>query len=224
MTQIDKYFGDWIHVLDYDLLVHYREAIVNMYKTGYKFEPLPQNVFRAFRECPFNDCKVVIVGQDPYPQHGVATGLAFANDIVQDAPEIMSPSLKIIRESVFSLAKFGEFPTFDPSLQSWAKQGVLLLNSALTVATDKPDSHAKAWKPFFAKLATQLSLEKPNLCWILFGKRAWELNNYISSGKVLTEYHPAYFARNNIQMGNWMWIAMNNYLKEEHNTTIKLYE
>lgn len=219
-----EYFGDWMSVLNPESLAFYRSKIIEWYRSGYSFEPQPKDVFKAFRACPFDACKVVIIGQDPYPQHEVATGIAFANDILADRP--MSPSLKVMRDSVLSLADSEEMPIFDPSLEKWAAQGILLLNSALTVATDKPGSHAEGWKPFLSSLVEQLSQARPELFWILFGKQAWEFKDFIqnSGTNVITEYHPAYFARNQIPMGNWMWKRMLSYVEEHFNTTLKLYD
>ena len=130
------------------------------------YTPKYEDVMKAFRLCSPENCKVVILGQDPYPQKGIATGIAFANNIVQDAPEIMSQSLKVIRESVLSLAKLEEFPTFDPSLESWEKQGILLLNSSLTVHVDRPNSHKNTWKPAMEELVKNISEYNPKIFWI----------------------------------------------------------
>ena len=110
-------FGDWLPLIGDTLLLKYRKMLMDATLREIPIEPSPEKVFHCFRTLQPNDVKVVILGQDPYPD-GKATGLAFANDSVQDAPELMSPSLKVIRESVLSLAKLEEFPIFKNKIRN----------------------------------------------------------------------------------------------------------
>ena len=218
----EEYFGDWLTVLDKDLLTIYRNWIMRLWLEERSFEPKSQDIFKAFRLCPLETCKVVIIGQDPYPQPGIATGIAFGNNLKKG--EEPSPSLKVLEKSVLSLFPKEEIPIFDYSLESWEKQGILLLNSALTVHTGEPRSHQAYWRRFLISLIDALSLKKPNLFWILLGKDAQLVAPYIKnqSHNVIMDFHPAYYARNNVSMGSWLWERMLNYVKEHYNTDLIL--
>lgn len=150
---------------------------------------------QAFKLCPPTCLKVVIVGQDPYPQKGYATGLAFANPI---NTKIISPSLSLLKERVYNdfyTDRPNEF-NFDITLESWAKQGILLLNSALTVEENKPESHSRLWYPAMSALLHDIS-KKENLIFILLGSTAATFKNFIISknNHIFAYKHPAYFAR-----------------------------
>ena len=181
-------------------------------------------VFKCFNRCKFENLKAVIVGQDPYFD-GSATGLAFGNEPDRKGFKGLSPSLRVIKNSVLSLAKPEENPIFDPTLESWANQGILLLNSALTVRRGNPGSHTEAWKPFIQKVITGISAET-NCYFLLLGKQAWSFKDGIFDNKrgVALEYHPAYYARNNTPMPSKIWSDMIEYVKQNYNVTLRLYE
>ena len=219
----DSFFGDWLKVIDITLLRKYENMVMQAVTNGISFEPAPENVFRAFNKCPYDKCCAVILGQDPYPQKGVATGIAFGNDLTKNPS--LSPSLGIILNSV---ARYSEdLPNFDTTLESWEKQGILMLNSSLTVRTDQPGSHSEAWKPFIKSLIENLSEKKPNLFWLLLGKRAWDFKDCIVSegdGNIIMDYHPAYYARNNKPMPNDSWIKMTDYVNAHFHRKLILYD
>lgn len=166
------------------------ETILNRLALSKGFEPSISKIFRAFKECPYHDLKVVILGQDPYPQPGVATGLAFGNE-----GENISPSLSIIMEELnSSYDDFNEFLFYDKtSLEHWAKQGILLLNSALTVETNKPGSHQEVWKYFIEGLLKSLSERETGLIYVLMGKVAhsYMSNINMNSNHIIKVAHPA---------------------------------
>lgn len=191
--------------------------------------PEKENVFKAFKSCPYKDLKVVILGQDPYPQKGYATGLAFANP---DNGLVMSPSLQLIYERLvkdYPYDDYGELPFdidygfgFDRTLESWAKQGVLLLNSSLTVIENKIGSHSNIWYPFIKELLTNLSEINCGIIYLLFGNEAKVFKSFINtnSNYVLEYYHPAYFARNNKEFECDGFIKTNQILKQNNNLKI----
>ena len=162
-----------------------------IYSEKPKVYPDVANVFLAFRECNYDNLKVVIVGQDPY-YDGKATGLAFANKHLSN----MSPSL----EAIFD--QLGVYPK-DPTLKNWTQQGVLLLNSALTVEANKPLSHIRLWTPFIRYTLYKLYTDNPNLVFLLWGSLAKSfladvLKKDISAEeRILTYEHPAAAVRNN---------------------------
>ena len=100
--------------------------------------PELDKAFRAFKETPLNQVRVVLLGQNPF-HNGSSTGLSFAN---RDIPgKALSPSLKVIFDEIEQSVYNGLMLDKDPTLEKWAKQGVLLLNSSLTVEKGKPESH-----------------------------------------------------------------------------------
>lgn len=157
--------------------------------------PKQNYLFRAFELCPLNILRIVIVGQDPYPQPGYATGLAFANP-PNTSP--ISPSLELIKNRVEKdfTHLYSQPTTFDITLESWAKQGVLLLNSSLTVIANHPGSHTSIWYPFISSLLTELS-KQGNLIFILFGSNAISMQKllYKKNNSIFAYKHPAYYAR-----------------------------
>lgn len=187
--------------------------------------PSKKNIFRAFQLCPLKDCRVIILSQDPYPQKGVATGVLFGNS--KETPEnLLSPSLQIIKECVINY----EIPhgpiDFDITLESWAKQGVLLINSAFTCKVGKVGSHLNIWKPFTSKLLRNISTKNSGLVFVLFGRQAQSFKPYINSNgnKIIEAYHPAYFARRNEIMPYNIFTDINKYLKSIYNKEIEFYK
>ena len=147
---LEEYFGDWLRVIDRAELDKVLILLNRMYKVK-PICPAQENVFKAFSLCKYHDCKVAFIGQDPYPQKGVATGILFGNN-ASTREDDWSPSLKIVRDSVIDLRRPHNLITFDPTLESWAKQGILMINSALTVEMNKVGSHTMLWRPFISKL------------------------------------------------------------------------
>ena len=122
--------------------------------------PQKENIFRVF-EMPIDDIKVIIIGQDPYPQPNQAVGLAFAVPARQKKP----PSLRIIEEEVGH--------EVDRTMIKWSEQGVFLLNTALTVKRGVSGSHINLWRPFTAKLIQYISEHHPTI-WLMWGLFAQE--------------------------------------------------
>ena len=158
-------------------------------KKGERVYPIQKDVFRAFEDCPFKKVRVVILGQDPYANEGQAIGRAFA---VSESTE-MPPSLKNIFEEVWHDYPPRLMPK--PTLESWAKQGVFLLNTTLTVAHGRFNSHANiGWKeavtiPTLAKL----SAEREHLVFMLWGAHAKSFEHILDQRRhlVLKAGHPS---------------------------------
>lgn len=118
-------------------------ATLKQERDKYTVFPEQDDIFRAFRECPYDETRVVILGQDPYHTPGKAHGLAFSVPETEDPP----PSLRnIFRELEEDLGFVDPSPS--PDLTRWARQGVLLLNTALTVREGQAGTHADLWTPF----------------------------------------------------------------------------
>ena len=148
--------------------------------------PLKRNIFRAFRQTDPDSLKVIFLVQDPY-HDGRATGHAMANEISED--EKLSPTLEVFRKEWAE--DTGAVHEFDPTLMRYVRQGVMFLNTALTVREGEPKSHTKLWNKWTVDFITNYSKEKPNLLWILMGKQAQEFQMYITGGHVLKTVHPA---------------------------------
>lgn len=128
--------------------------------------PAPYKMFRAFELTPLDEVKVVLVGQDPYPDRDVATGLAFGNPKDKFVP---AASLKSM---INLLSKDYDVSKFDITLESWAKQGVLLLNSALTCEKGKPGTHVGFWSPIVKSILNGIVSHSPSVLVVSFGKQA----------------------------------------------------
>ena len=145
-------------------------------------------IFNAFEQCLLEEIKVVIIGQDPYHGAGQANGLAFSVNVGQKIP----PSLRNIYKELKDDVGF-EIPTHG-DLTAWAKQGVLLLNSVMTVEEGKPGSHQnKGWETFTDTVINKISGENNGIIFLLWGNYAKSKMELIDASKhyVLTAAHPS---------------------------------
>lgn len=204
----------WEKYFNFSLLLPLLKHLEEKYSSD-ELCPYRRDTFKAFKLCHPKECKVVMVGMDPYPQKGVATGLLFANK--KDTKSI-SPSLRIVKEAAINpLIPKNKSPTFDVTLESWAKQGVLMLNAALTVELGKPGSHIELWKPFMIDFLKNYSQKESGIAYLFFGKLAAEYKHFIdSSNSVFEVYHPAYFARRGQKMPSEVFDDINNYLIKQY--------
>ena len=175
----------FIQSSDFDKIL---ENLLQERDEGKRFTPPLKYAFRAFEECPISDLKVVIIGQDPYPHFGVADGIAFSCGLT-GKPQ---PSLKNMFEAIEEKVYQGYPSHQDPDLSRWSKQGVLLLNTALTTQVEKVGTHYEIWKDFIMYLLDMLSLTNSGLIFILLGAKAQELEPVIGQNHyVLKASHPA---------------------------------
>ena len=218
----EEYFGDWIKVIDKDEL----SRIMGWLKTVDHNSLCPhlQNIFKAFRICPYNDCKIVFLGQDPYPQAGVATGVLFGNS--KDTPEeCLSPSLKVIKEAAIDYTIPHNLIEFDNSLESWAKQGILMINTALTCTVNQVGSHFMIWKPFISKLLFNMSSINSGIIYVLFGSQAASFkDSIVGQQHIIMEYHPAYYARRGTKLSPMLFREVNKIFKGMYNREIEFYK
>lgn len=196
--QFRDYFKEWSQVMDFTILSKTLDLVSKDIQTK-KVYPIQENTFNAFMECPFNALKVVILGQDPYPNK-LATGIAFANPI--NTVKI-SPSLKVILNSIDKYYNDLISGEFSIELQYLCRQGVLLLNSALTVIADSPGSHSIIWRSFIGSLLHNISIYNKDIIFVLLGKEAQSFKPYLHKQSSIVECgHPAYYARTNTLMPN----------------------
>ena len=184
---IDKIFQSWSLLIDeklIDKLKIINETLKSEYKNKSIYPPKNQ-IFRAFKELDINDCKTVLVGMDPYNNlyKGIpsACGLSFVTE-----NGYVNPSLNVLSKSL-DIKPF-EFKDFA------IKNGILLLNTYLTVEHGLPGSHRKLWDEFSKMLINKISRQKTNLNWILLGNDAKTLHPEIISGNIYTAIHPAAYA------------------------------
>lgn len=161
----------------------------------------------------------------PYPQKGVATGILFGND-KEVTEENLSPSLKIVKEACINYEIPHNSIIFDQTLESWAKQGILMINSALTVEMNKVGSHVMLWRPFISKLLKNLSDNNTAGVYVLFGRQAQTFKPYINDrfNHIIEIEHPAYFARSGTKMPHQLFVDISNKVKEIYGVPIKWYE
>lgn len=223
---IEEYFGDWMRVIDKPEAM----KIMGWLKTvnPNTLCPALPNVFRAFKLCSLKDCRVVMIGMDPYPDKFMgkprATGILFGNN--KDVPEDkLSPSLQVVKESAINFEIPHNIITFDQTLESWAKQGILMINSALTCELNKVGSHVNQWRPFVSKLLKNLSERETGIVYILFGRQAQTLKPYINEryNDIIEIEHPAYFARSNKIMPYSVFRQMNDILYGRYGERITLF-
>lgn len=206
----------WKDALADQFSQEYWEELTSFVKSEYQEKtvfPPARNIFHAFDACPFDTVKVVIIGQDPYHGPGQANGLSFA---VNDGVTI-PPSLKNIFKEIADDA--GVTPKNSGDLTRWAEQGVLLLNSVLTVRARTPASHkGKGWEVFTDAAIAALNRERQNIVYLLWGKYAQQKGEVIDREKnlVLSSGHPSPYSAQ-LFFGNHHFSTCNFYLTQ-HDT------
>jgi len=184
------------------------DFVRNEYASKKIFPPAPL-IFNAFDQCPLDEVKVVILGQDPYHGVGQAHGLCFSvNDGVEFPPSLINIFKEINRDSGVAVPPTG-------NLIRWAKQGVLLLNATLTVEAHKAGSHqGKGWETFTDAVIKMLSEKKENLVFMLWGSYAQQKGAYIDSSRhlVLKSVHPSPLSAYRGFLGCGHFSAANEYL------------
>lgn len=203
----------WNNALKIDTeSIYFRDLMVfleNEYKL-YTVYPKIENVFRAFELCKFYETKVVIIGQDPYHGEGQANGLCFSVSEAVPSP----PSLQnIFKEGTRDIGKVSN----NSDLERWAKQGILLLNSVLTVRANLPNSHKDhGWEHFTDSVIRGLSDKRDNLVFLLWGSYAQNKAHLINGKKhcILKTTHPSPFSAYKGFLGCSHFSQTNKYLKE----------
>ena len=183
--------GDYFETVQWHQLQKNLQAELDLHLEHIR--PKPEHFFKAPQLAPFDSVRVVIIGQDPYHSPGLAQGLAFSipAGIPTNSREFPS-SLRNISKAL-ALEGFGNLPNGD--LRNWAKQGVLLLNTALSVRLSEAGSHTGlGWQFLIDRLITALAQAKPNLVWLLWGGHAQSKLPLIESGTnqlILLSSHPS---------------------------------
>ncbi|MCS5423164.1 MULTISPECIES: uracil-DNA glycosylase [Psychrilyobacter] len=184
-------------------IIHEIEGIMG---TISNYTPPKKDIFKVFRD-DLSRVRVVLLAMDPYPQEGVATGLAFEVEKDSWMDKGVNTSLKNMVKLIYK-TYIGEIPAIDrlrseikdktfeilpPNelFKSWESQGVLLLNTALTVEIGKSGSHIKLWENFTEKLIGFLERKNNNLIFLLWGAKAGKYKKYIERSQIIEHNHPA---------------------------------
>lgn len=174
--------------------------------------PAAGKIFEAFRQTPFDDVKVVIIGQDPYHGPGQANGLSFSvNPGVPFPPSLLNIFKEIQAETGAPIPADGD-------LSRWARQGVLLLNSSLTVREHSPKSHSSlGWEILTDAAVRRLAEEREGIVFMLWGADAIRKGGFINREKhlVLSSPHPSPLSAHRGFFGNGHFIAANEYLQRQ---------
>lgn len=203
---------NWEDVLSKEIQEPYFLELANKIKNiklSEKVLPNLDNMFRAFELTPFEEIRVVIVGQDPYTGEEQANGLAFSVNEGQPIP----PSLQNIFKELHSDLNI-EIPKHG-NLTKWAQQGVLLLNSVLTVTLNKTASHANmGWEKFTDKVIQEISKNKDKVIFVLWGKFAQSKLKLIDENKhvILKSVHPSPLSAHNGFFGSKHFSKINELL------------
>jgi uracil-DNA glycosylase len=177
---------------DFDKIL---KALLKDAQEGKRFTPQLKQVFRAFEECPYNELKVILMGQDPYPHLGIADGIAFSCSNTKNVEASLKYMFKELESTVYPNGY-----TWDPDLKRWSNQGILMLNSALTTTISKVGQHYSIWQPFIAFLMDQLMCYNPGLIYVFMGKKAQEWSESVSDNNYkLFCSHPASAAHNALE-------------------------
>ena len=186
---------------------------------GKRFTPTLKQMFRAFEECPYNELKVVIIGQDPYPGVGVADGISFSCGNTRE----YQPSLQFMLNEVNRTVYKGHPGSLDPDLTRWSNQGILMLNTALTTTVGKIGQHYDIWKPFLAYLFDHLTWSQTGLTYIYMGKQAQEWADCVNDNNYkFFVSHPASAAYS--KQERWdsenVFVKVSEIVERQYNTKI----
>jgi uracil-DNA glycosylase len=168
------------------------ETLVASSYDGKRFTPVIKDLFRAFELTPYNKLRIVFVGQDPYPQIGVANGVAFCNANKPDNK--MEASLRYISEAVHRTVYESEEQTvLSNDLSRWCNQGILMLNTALTTEVGQIGVHQPLWKPFTQYVIDTIAHSNSGLIWVFMGKSAQQFADLVpdNAHHKLFVSHPA---------------------------------
>jgi len=201
----DRMLSPYVNGLSFD---HIMNTLIDNVENGRRFTPKFRDVFNGFYECPYDDLKVVIVGQDPYPQLGVADGIAFSCSIKGKAEKSLQYINKALGKELVDL-------------RCWSNQGVLLINTAFTCEINKIGSHYAIWKSFTEHVFENINRHNPNTIFILMGKKAEAWQTLLPNCKILKCSHPASAA---YKGGEWdsngVFDKVNSILNKQDKTCI----
>ena len=206
--------ASWMDILDPILSQQYFKQLCDFVHSeyeNYEVYPPKKHIFRAFQLCTFDRLKVVIIGQDPYPNIGQANCLCFSVNHGMAIPKSLINIFKEIKTNI------GAVHANDGDLSRWAQQGVLLLNSSLTVRANSPGSHFKhGWEVFTDTVIGNINKKKKNVVYLLWGNKAIQKASFVDrqNNLVLTASHPSPLSAHNGFLGCRHFSQTNTYLQQ----------
>lgn len=212
----ESWLNELADVWDKEYFVKLTQFVRDEYRTKQIFPPGRQ-IFAAFDATPFNDVKVVILGQDPYHDVGQANGLCFSvNDGIAFPPSLLNIFKEVHDDTGAPIPASGD-------LSRWARQGVLLLNATLTVQAHHAGSHQnRGWELFTDEVIAHLASHREHLVFILWGSYAARKCAFIDRNRhlVLTSPHPSPLSAHRGFFGNHHFSLANDYLRRHGMTPI----
>ncbi len=212
--------NDWDDILNDEFEKDYYQKLRLFLNEEYKHKiiyPLPKDIYNALRYTSYKDVKVVILGQDPYHEKGQAHGLSFSVNKGIDIP----PSLQNIYKELHD--DLGCYIPNNGYLEKWARQGVLLLNTILTVEAHKANSHlGKGWEILTNKIIEKLNEKEEPVVFILWGNNAKNKRQLITNPKhlILQSVHPSPLSAYNGFFGSKPFSKTNDFLIKNKMTPI----
>lgn len=203
----EEYFKRWEHIIPFDIV----ETILKKLDRN-NVCPEYGSIFKAFHVCPYDDLKIVVVGQDPYPDSSVSTGLAFAQPNLENG---YCDSIRCVIDSMSS-------DDVDTTLIPIAQQGVLWLNSALTCEKGRQGSHLDIWRPFTERVLSRLNKVNTGIFYILIGDVAHTYDRFIDINRnyVYKLKHPSFYNKAGLMMPD-VWSYINKELYRNTGITIQ---
>ena len=212
--------NEWNEILESEYKKRYFLDLMSFVNSEYENKiifPKKEDIFNAFNYCSFNDVKVVVIGQDPYHNFDQAHGLAFSVLKGNKIP----PSLRNIYKELNSdlgidIPNHGE-------LTNWANQGILLLNTILTVEAHKPLSHkSRGWEQFTDEVIHILNKDNRPKVFVLWGNNAINKSNLITNNNhlIISSSHPSPLSARHSFFGSKLFSKINNFLSETNQLEI----
>ena len=189
------------------------EQFVDSEYQEHEIYPPQEHIFKAFNTCPFQNIKVIILGQDPYHGSNQANGLAFSvNDKMKFPPSLRNIYKELNKDLNIPISSKG-------NLEDWAKQGVLLINATLTVKANEAGSHQnKGWEKFTDAVINTLSQKREKLVFILWGSYAHKKGLQIDKSKhhIIKSAHPSPLSAHRGFFGSKPFSQTNTYLRAQN--------
>ena len=189
------------------------EQFVDSEYQEHEIYPPQEHIFKAFNTCPFQNIKVIILGQDPYHGSNQANGLAFSvNDKMKFPPSLRNIYKELNKDLNIPISSKG-------NLEDWAKQGVLLINATLTVKANEAGSHQnKGWEKFTDAVISTLSQKREKLVFILWGSYAHKKGLQIDKSKhhIIKSAHPSPLSAHRGFFGSKPFSQTNTYLRAQN--------
>ncbi len=194
---------------DKDYFIKLTDFVRGEYLAGKKIYPAAKNIFNAFNLCPFDSVRVVIIGQDPYHEPGQAMGLCFS------VPDGITPPPSLVNIYKEIESDLGRPSPTHGDLTAWAKQGVLLLNSTLTVAAHLAASHTgRGWEQFTDAVIRALATRRDGVVYMLWGSYAQRKAEFVDASRnlILKSVHPSPLSAHRGFFGNHHFSRANEYI------------